>query len=308
LSDYLRYLYQCAITYIQKTHMNSQGMGHPANSHETEFIFSYPNGWDGVQEQMRYAAIKAGLIPATGPSQARLSFVTEGEANLAFVASHGIPNLFPEVNDGVVVIVDAGDYMINISSYTRKSDPTSQRLSFEEITQSQCHLAGSVFVSSQARAFIQRLLAQSKFKDRIENIIQSFDRTLKFRFNGVEQAEYIMFGSTKDNDKRCNIKKGLLKLSGTDIATFFDSSIDCIINSVKDQRKFLRKRATHVVFIGELSASEWIHTRISEAFKPLGYSVIRPGYYINKAIADGSIFHYIDRLAGGIGQPKFQEA
>lgn len=99
LSDYLQYLYRCAITYIKKTHVNWQDLSHLFNSKDSiDFVLTYPNGWEGVQEKMRYAAILSGLISDDAAGRSHLSFVTEGEANLAFVMGHGAENMFQNVS------------------------------------------------------------------------------------------------------------------------------------------------------------------------------------------------------------------
>ena len=91
-ADFLRYLYQCAQKYIDETHLN--GVKLWENLQPTgEFILSHPNGWEGAQQgMMRQAAAMAGLIPDTAAGQARLSFVTEGEASLHFCIQKGLTN------------------------------------------------------------------------------------------------------------------------------------------------------------------------------------------------------------------------
>ena len=75
-ADFLHYLYQCAKKYLWKDLQPT-----------SEFVLTHPNGWEGAQQGvMRQAAVTAGLIPAGAVGQARLSFVTEGEASLHFVS------------------------------------------------------------------------------------------------------------------------------------------------------------------------------------------------------------------------------
>uniref|UniRef100_A0A8H7Y9N2 Protein kinase domain-containing protein n=1 Tax=Psilocybe cubensis TaxID=181762 RepID=A0A8H7Y9N2_PSICU len=276
LSDYLQYLYRCSITYIKKTHINWQELSPLFSSRDDiDFVLTYPNGWDGVQEKMTQSAVLAGLVSDDEAGRSHLSFVTEGEANLSFVLGHSAQDTFQ--ND-VAVIVDAGDYMVTISSYVR--NPSNVTPSFEEITQPLRHLSGSIFVTSLAKTFFQRTLSDSKFKDRADIVLQSFERTTKFRFSNPGEPEYLTIGGAKDNDKKRHIKRGQLRLQGADVASFFEPSIKCIVDSVKEQRKTSREKATHVILVGELSASEWLFSRVTAAFSPLGYSVIRPDYYM----------------------------
>ncbi|PSR75177.1 hypothetical protein PHLCEN_2v9267 [Hermanssonia centrifuga] len=81
-ADFLKYLFDCAKKFIIETHPNGGSLwGSVAD--RIEFVLSHPNGWEGLQQgKMRQAAIAAGLIPNTAASQARLNFVTEGEASI----------------------------------------------------------------------------------------------------------------------------------------------------------------------------------------------------------------------------------
>jgi hypothetical protein len=83
-ADFLRYLYGCARAYINESHYNGVELWE-ALSASIQFILTHPNGWEGAQQsQMRQAAVLAGLIPDSPDGQARLQFVTEGEASLHF--------------------------------------------------------------------------------------------------------------------------------------------------------------------------------------------------------------------------------
>lgn len=97
-------------------------------------------------------------------------------------------------------------------------------------------------------------LARSSFLEDIDHIVQCFDKGTKLRFRDANEAQFIKFGGARDNDADCNIRFGQLKLQGlvllfkcfvpwvsqlsptsrTDIATFFDPSIKCTVEAVKD--------------------------------------------------------------------------
>ena len=89
--DFLRYLFECASSYIQDTHANGPDLWNSVKSH-IDFVFSHPNGWEGTQQsEMRRAAVLAGLLPDNASGHSRLSFVTEGEASLHFSVQNGLP-------------------------------------------------------------------------------------------------------------------------------------------------------------------------------------------------------------------------
>ena len=90
-ADYLAYLFNCASSYIQDTHPIGVDLWASVQG-QIDFVFSHPNGWEGTQQsQMRRAAVLGGLIPDTAAGNARLSFVTEGEASLHFAIHNGLP-------------------------------------------------------------------------------------------------------------------------------------------------------------------------------------------------------------------------
>jgi hypothetical protein len=99
-------------------------------------------------------------------------------------------------------------------------------------------------------------LKESDFYDDLDHVIRCFDKTTKLRFNNDQQPQYIKFGGTRDNDASCNIRFGQLKLAGyvhtefiasttrahttlyrSEVASFFEPSVKCIVDSVLDMIK-----------------------------------------------------------------------
>jgi hypothetical protein len=92
MADFLTYLFDCASKFIQDTHANGRDLWNSVQG-EVHFVLSHPNGWEGFQQtQMREAIVKANLIPDNDKGHARVSFVTEGEANLHFSIENGLPS------------------------------------------------------------------------------------------------------------------------------------------------------------------------------------------------------------------------
>jgi hypothetical protein len=81
---------KCASSYIQDTHANGPDLWDSVKD-DIHYVLSHPNGWEGTeQNEMRRAALLAGLIPDTPIGHSRVDFVTEGEASLHFVIQNGI--------------------------------------------------------------------------------------------------------------------------------------------------------------------------------------------------------------------------
>ena len=112
-----------------------------------EYIFTHPNGWEGVQQQLYRQAIEAaGLVPATSQGRARVQLLTEGEASLHFCVADLInAEKADQAGPQGVVIVDAGGGTIDLSMYSMKTDP----ITCDEIAAAECmqHRRQSDFTS-----------------------------------------------------------------------------------------------------------------------------------------------------------------
>ena len=310
-ADFLAYLLECASSFIQETHANGVDLW-ASVSDRIDFVLSHPNGWEGAQQaQLRKAAVLANLIPDTTAGHARLSFVTEGEASLHFAVQNGLPVGVMEDGEGVV-LVDAGGGTIDISSYSRHVGEGTAR--FEEVAAPQCDICflnffqissfpvgrfhGSVFVTVRAQLFLEGVpcalpnvdnaqccsdhLRDSPFLVDIGQIVTCFDKTTKLRFLDSDEPQYIKFGGTRDNDQSCNIRFGQLKLLGSDVAKFFEPSVECIVNAVLDQCKVARKP----IFVRPSLLFHWISLTLnfnSSMLFSLVDSLLATGYFRKSA-------------------------
>jgi hypothetical protein len=82
----------------------------------------------------------------------------------------------------------------------------------------------------------------------LDDIVRCFDKTTKFRFRNSDEPQYIKFGEPRDNDPSYNIRFGQLKLLGSDVAMFFEPSVECIVKAVLDQRQVAHKPITVRLF------------------------------------------------------------
>ena len=257
--DFLRYLLECASSYIQDTHANGYDLWNSVGSH-IDFVLSHPNGWEGTQQsEMRRAAVLAGLVPDNESGHSCLSFVTEGEASLHFCVQNGFPagamKVLIQLSSNfkcILMLLERrwrGDRRCRRWDYQYKLIQQKPEgglwrnccssmfvsLHYSEKWSTSAHYMpgdyrGSVFVTSHASRFLEsmllpsymirlvnslpRSLKHSSYLDNLEDIVRCFDKTTKHRFRNPEEPEYVKFGSTKDNDKSCNIRMGQLKLMG----------------------------------------------------------------------------------------------
>ncbi|KAF8627755.1 hypothetical protein AX17_006121 [Amanita inopinata Kibby_2008] len=293
LSDFLRYLYQCTKTYIEESHA-SGAMLWSSLEKQVHFVLTHPNGWGGFQQsQMKEAAIKAGLVATMEAAGNQISFVTEGEASLNYCVCNGISKEAFKDGRGVV-IVDAGGGTVDISAYAA----SSKEGTYEEISAPQCHMKGSVFVTNNAEKFLKDHLRGSKYSEEgdVKIMTKEFDSKTKLFFRRSEDPQFIKFGGLRDNDVEKNIRSGQLKLSGTDMATFFAPSVQCIMQAILNMRDTAKKPINSVLLVGGFSASDWLFSQIKDTLQYLEITVSRPDGRLNKAVADGAISFYLDHF------------
>ncbi|KAI6100572.1 hypothetical protein F5141DRAFT_1218599 [Pisolithus sp. B1] len=310
LGDFMRYLFKCAKEYITEAHApilwDSLERG-------IEFILTHPNGWEGPQQQqIRNAAELAGLIVGE-EGQQRIHLLTEGEASLHFCVTNVLASdafsttpivcadepeetqEVPDDQDKGVTVIDAGGGTIDLSAYSMQLSPTS----FLEIAPAECRLQGSVFITFRAHAFLRAMLANSNYGDEetLQRMADIFDKTTKLHFRKADEPPYIQFGGVRDRDLEYNIRSGQLKFE--DVAKLFEPSVEEISATFEQQRRAASTPITSVFLVGGFAASDWLYTCLVERMSSLGLTICRPKQHVNKAVADGAVSFYIDRLVSG---------
>ncbi|KAF6748629.1 hypothetical protein DFP72DRAFT_1014981 [Ephemerocybe angulata] len=315
-TDFVFYMHNCAEKFITETH---GAVVWASLSKDISYVLTHPNGWAGPQQTaMREAAIKAGLVPDTPEGRARVVFVTEGEASLHFCLSNGMslaaakeeedepPRKKTKLSkaaaaktkgatqakegDGVL-IVDAGGGTVDVTSYCRQPDG-----SYVEIAIPQCYFQGSAYVTMRAKAWFTNFFKGSRFKDDVDALTHTFDTKTKPRFQKFDEKYHIPFASVRERDPALNVTAGRLKMEGSDIASFFKPSIDCIVNAVKEQSAAAHVPIRSVFMVGGFSASEWLFQQVKAQVEPLGIAVSIPDQHVNKAVASGAVSFFLDSM------------
>ncbi|KAG2073742.1 hypothetical protein BDR04DRAFT_1127075 [Suillus decipiens] len=286
LGDFMQYLFRCARRYIEEIHPRGSNLWQLIEN-RIEFVFTYPNGWEGPQQiQIRLAAVLS-LIPSTEDSMVLLNYCV---ANT--LASDGEDDGSSQGQD--VIVIDVGGGRIDFGAYSIALYPTL----IKEIAAAECRLQGSVFVTRRAHSLLQEKLSGSRFgtPDIVQQMTDIFDSTTKLRFRNPEDPSYIKFGTVRDKDPQRDIRNGQLKLSGQDVAKLFEPSISSIIEAFETQRKSAGTPITFVFFVGGFAASDWMFAKLQAYFQSLGISFSRPDNHCNKAVADGAVSYFIDHL------------
>ncbi|KAJ7059084.1 hypothetical protein C8F01DRAFT_1370694 [Mycena amicta] len=307
-ADFLKYLLRCARTFITETYRRGEALWITLEG-EMEFVLTHPNGWTGEEEKhMRRAAVLAKLIPGNPEGHKRVHFVTEGEASLNFCILNGLASEPLNAGEGVVII-DAGGGTVDISAYRNVSKGKGN--SFTEIAPAECLMDGSIFVTQAAELHFtskpapcssvgpdqpQALLQNSVFRNDVHVIKESFDQTAKLKFRSAAEFSYIRFGGLRDNNTALNIDNGTIRIAGNIVATFFQPTIDSIVNAVNRQRSISTTPINSIFMTGGFSASEYLFSELKRRFAKQGIEVSRPDLNVNKAVSDGAVSFYLDRF------------
>ncbi|KAE9397380.1 hypothetical protein BT96DRAFT_995850 [Gymnopus androsaceus JB14] len=248
----------------------------------SEYVISHPNGWAGAEQQMlRQAAVQAGLIDNVHSEQ--IHFITEGEASLHFCLASmpglsNIPVEFSVIVGKTLLVVDAGGGTVDLSSYNRISESGLY--------------AGSVFVNRRAEEYFNERLRGTDFEADIPIICEKFNDKTKIGFANPIQPHFIRF-SSRGEDKRLDITGGQLKIAGAVIADFFQDSLGKITNAIVRQILQHGNDLFAILLVGGYAASPYLTFKIQELFHA-NVGVLRPNENASKAVADGSLLHYLE--------------
>ncbi|KAG9307937.1 hypothetical protein JVU11DRAFT_12878 [Chiua virens] len=297
LADFIKYLFQCAKTYIKEHHL---AFTWSSFEDSIEFVFTHPNGWEAIQQQLYRRAIEhAGLIPCTPEGRSRVHMLTDGEAVIGFC----IPVLFNaditnQAGPQGVVIIDAGGGTIDLSMFSMSFNP----ISCAEIAPAECRLQGSVFITRRARALLQRKLEDwdHSSEDEIAELAREFDQSTKLIIKSDREPVYIRVAGRRYSNAKYGIRFGKLQLSGEDATGLFSDSIDAVISAFEQQEKHASIPITVALLVGGLSTNDWLWSRLQSYFEAKRVKIYRPDNNINKAVANGGILSHIYNETYGV--------
>ncbi|EEB97860.1 hypothetical protein MPER_02730, partial [Moniliophthora perniciosa FA553] len=158
-TDFIRYIYSCA-----KTHLSELWGGcisWDSIEDAIEIVLTHPNNWEGtVQQRLRQAVIRAGVLPDNLDGHSRIHLLTEGEACLHYCVRNLPIKLPADLKN--VVIVDAGGGTVDLSTYsTVRGAKVSPTAHFREIAIPESILAGSIHVTKAFEKYVRRNLVRN---------------------------------------------------------------------------------------------------------------------------------------------------
>ncbi|KAL5485841.1 hypothetical protein ACEPAI_6883 [Sanghuangporus weigelae] len=293
MSDFLRYLVDETSRYISATHINENELWNKVKD-EAVYVHGHPNGWSGyTQQRYRSAAVKGGLVPDTNEGYNRIKFVTEGEASALSCLRGG---LGPDLKRGLrFMIADAGGGTVDMTTFEVVETSPIQ---LKECTAPDCRFAGSIFVNMRGKDLLRRRLADSKYgdEDNISALISDeFEPETKAQFSGDGDG-LLRVGGRRENDALLDISGGFLLLRRDDLAHCFEHSVTEVVKSIREQ--FMKSRSdtktTPVWLVGGFGNSAYLQRELRRAFDQSGTRIQTPDTSLSKAVANGTILHFLD--------------
>ncbi|KAH9839850.1 uncharacterized protein C8Q71DRAFT_465196 [Rhodofomes roseus] len=292
LADYLAYVFTCATEFISET--NPIGRQILNSNTPIDFVLSHPNGWSGPQQnKMRRAAVLAKLVPDNSEGASRLQFVTEGEASLQFCIATGLGDDVIQENH-YVTIVDCGGGTIDLSTYRVVN---SQPVAVEESVVPECLIQGSAMVNRRAEEMLKDKLRLSRFSttDDLDAMMASFETMTKPTFRDRSAMSYVKFGGPRDTDERFKIRRGVLSLTGSEMALLFKPSIDAIKVAIDTQISGIDARLATILLVGGFATSPFLRAELQVHTNGKGVRMFSPEGQTSKAVAEGALWFYLDR-------------
>ncbi|KIM87809.1 hypothetical protein PILCRDRAFT_814525 [Piloderma croceum F 1598] len=288
-TDHLRYVTKQVQEYITTTYADGGNIWKTL-SPTMYVILTTPNGWEGRQQnRMRQAAIKAGLLDQNGGR--RVKFVTEAEAAVLYAADTGSIGDWL-VEDGHLILCDCGGGTIDITGYRITS---LKPMRMEESAASRCYLAGAVFVTQAARAFLEKRLSGTEWdnNDALQRAVSHFEKNAKRKFDSPETVSWIQLDGFK-SVPGLGITRGRLRVSGEDMVSFFESSLKSVKEGLEIAFENGNKLADKVILVGGLASSPYMYSELVKWGEEFGISVSRPDGPTVKAVANGALAWHID--------------
>ncbi|KAK2462913.1 hypothetical protein APHAL10511_005111 [Amanita phalloides] len=130
--------------------------------------------------------------------------------------------------------------------------------------------------------------------DDIATMTKFFDKKTKTSFKSPSKPSFIKFGRASDNEPNCDIRAGSIKLTGKEVASFFEPAVEGIIGVIEEQciKSPIPIRA--ICLVGGFATSDYLFSSLDKHFNGRNLRILRPDGYLSKAVAEGAVSYHID--------------
>ncbi|KAK0523965.1 hypothetical protein OC834_005713 [Tilletia horrida] len=289
--DFLLYMIKSTAAFIKTRQADGDRLLNEL-ADSAEYVLTVPNGWETEQqERMRKCCVNAGLV---GPQRSStIHFLTEGEASINYCASKLSTVDWLNESGKEVLVVDAGGGTVDITTYS--VEQTSPKLMVRETSASECLLVGSATIDRQAHAMLQERLRGSVWDTPADlaALQREFSKKIKEKFASAGMGHTLKYGGGYTSQEH-GIIQSKIKLSGNDIASLFEYSINNTVSAIRKRVKASRASGHPVIaMVGGFSESPYyrneVQLRLGDTIK-----MCKPDGATNKAVAHGAVAWFLD--------------
>ncbi|KDQ17031.1 hypothetical protein BOTBODRAFT_53653 [Botryobasidium botryosum FD-172 SS1] len=263
-----------------------------------DFAITYPSQW-GIVEQglLRYAMVKAGIVPSLRASQERVHFVSEALAAAHLCLVHANPVKDLKVSDKII-ICDAGESSANTTLYS--VDETEPLICLREACTPSRKVTGELFVKRNAQVFFTKLFTDAGLDEEsiagyVDDALESFACEAMRSFEHDSEDKRISVGGRRFTNAQLNVRRGSLILKGTQIQKFFEPCVTEVVESVVSQLE--GHMVQHVFLIGKFGESSYLRQRLNEEINRKGLKVTTISDSPSKRIVDGAVIWLVRHVA-----------
>lgn len=222
--DFIRFLYEAARDCLLLTAFDGSGVWHRLKD-AIVLVFAIPNAWELEVQSIIRDAVRAANV-----GHSDVQFVTEAEAAVHYALQYNGDGEWLQVGT-TFLVVDAGGSTVDSTLYTCTA--TAPRLTLKEARIPICQQAGAIFVDYEMERLLSKRLHEIQFNmqdfpEILSNLIVSFERDAKRRFDGTQERLLVNSGVFSLNHP--GIVKGKLGLTNSELKEAFDSPIGVIVS------------------------------------------------------------------------------
>ncbi|KAI7855560.1 hypothetical protein BDC45DRAFT_604795 [Circinella umbellata] len=309
VADYLAALHEHTLQELTR--------GFAKNYHPDTFRYclTVPALWsDRAKHMMRQAAIQAGLITPSDPSD-RLVLISEPEAAALYCEETMGDQVQLQDNDRIM-ICDAGGgtvdlivFQVNFSDENDNDNPGKRKRQLKEVTKGMGESCGSVFLDDRYHELLQSKLGahvMSKIQPReMNDLMEQFIDSIKPEFDGVDDHYVTLPRSVEldelpesihDYDDGC-LDEGTIKLTAQELKQqVFDPVVERVLTLISQQYEQITDGQLNYLFlVGGFGSSNYLYQRIQQVFQDTKVNqIVCPAERAALAVVRGAAYYGVN--------------
>jgi hypothetical protein len=217
--DFIQFLYESGRDWFLSTTYDDDAWERLKD--DLVLVFAIPNGWGIPNQHIMRDAVRAAQIPHSD-----VRFISEAEAAVHYALQHSRDRDWLQVGT-CFVVTDAGGSTIDSTMYT--CTQTAPRLMLKEAAASLCTKIGAIFVDCEMEKRLKRRLrGMDELPEILSNLIFSFERDAKRRFNGAQETLLLSSGNFALKER--GFMKGKLAVTKDELKDAFSLPIIALIS------------------------------------------------------------------------------